>query len=647
MDETTLPSDDISDADLPVERWVELAKAVRSRGDHLLATDLATKGLSAYPHEPPLLHLQILSLADCGAIEKAAAEYRRYFVRGARYEHITTGSLTSPLDVDIACLGARIEKEFAHRRMHRGAGKRTYALAARRYESAFRRAFENPYPGVNAASLWILAGSNEKAKSIAKEVLERCTTMEAQLKSPDAKSESSPIDPYYLAASRAEAHLVLGEMRLVKETLEVAAKHCVHGRARMSRTRAQLDIVLKQLVEDGGVEEEPDLFKDFNVGMVIHYCGHIFSPDGSQGERVAGEIETILAEHKVALGFGALAAGSDIMVAEALLARGGELHVVLPFQSADFAECSVAPFGSEWEQRFHGCMDQASTIEVATEDGDMRDDILFEYGGRLAMGRAILRARRLATNVMQLAIFDGKPATGRAGTAAEVKYWGENIEGKRPEHGKTRVVPFNREASFAKTPPARPAIKLGPGVGREFRCMVFGDLKGFSKLRESQLHVFQTEVLGALGRVIKKFKKEHNSVIEESNTWGDAVYLVLNNASLAAECATQLQEATKEVEWKDIGFETPLQIRMAVHFGPIFTGIDPIRRQKNFFGTQVTRAARVEPITQPGEVYVTEAFAAQLYIEDPKESLVCEYEGRVDLAKDYAAKFPLYRLRRK
>jgi len=58
---------------------------------------------------------------------------------------------------------------------------------------------------------------------------------------------------------------------------------------------------------------------------------------------------------------------------------------------------------------------------------------------------------------------------------------------------------------------------------------------------------------------------------------------------------------------------------------------------------ELTRAARIEPRTPVGEVYVTSAFAALLALE-PGSGIRCEYVGQVTTAKDFET-IPMYRLR--
>ena len=51
-------------------------------------------------------------------------------------------------------------------------------------------------------------------------------------------------------------------------------------------------------------------------------------------------------------------------------------------------------------------------------------------------------------------------------------------------------------------------------------------------------------------------------------------------------------------------------MRVGAHYGPVFSDWDPIVGKGTFYGRSLSRAARIEPITPPGAVFVTEAFAA-------------------------------------
>jgi adenylate cyclase len=85
-------------------------------------------------------------------------------------------------------------------------------------------------------------------------------------------------------------------------------------------------------------------------------------------------------------------------------------------------------------------------------------------------------------------------------------------------------------------------------------------------------------------------------------------------------------------------------MRVALHYGPTYVGRDPVRRGVAHYGVEISRAARIEPVTPSGSVYVTESFAAVLEMDAPGR-FVCNYVGQVSLAKGYGI-FPLYGLTR-
>jgi class 3 adenylate cyclase len=98
------------------------------------------------------------------------------------------------------------------------------------------------------------------------------------------------------------------------------------------------------------------------------------------------------------------------------------------------------------------------------------------------------------------------------------------------------------------------------------------------------------------------------------------------------------------VDWTAVGLADSSQIRIALHAGPVFCGFDPIMGRDNYFGSSVTKAARIEPVTPPGMVYASEAFAATLAATE-KDGFALEYVGRLALAKGYGES-RVYRLER-
>ena len=112
-----------------------------------------------------------------------------------------------------------------------------------------------------------------------------------------------------------------------------------------------------------------DWLQAISPPAVIHYAGHIIAAPGAAGRfpataeaTVAARISELLAEHNVGFGYGSLAAGADILFAEALLARRAQLHVLLPFRLDDFIRESVQPAGQQWITRFEACLANAKSV---------------------------------------------------------------------------------------------------------------------------------------------------------------------------------------------------------------------------------------------------------------------------------------------
>jgi class 3 adenylate cyclase len=173
------------------------------------------------------------------------------------------------------------------------------------------------------------------------------------------------------------------------------------------------------------------------------------------------------------------------------------------------------------------------------------------------------------------------------------------------------------------------------------RALLFADVKGFSRLSDEQLPRFTEHVLGALARALTA----QDAAVWHRNTWGDGLYAVLTDAVAGAKCALDLQAAMAGVDLAAAGLPGHLALRLGAHVGPVFRVHDPIRDAPAFMGSHVSRTARIEPITPPGSVYVTEPFAAALVLAG-QEDFRLDYVGHMPAAKDYG-RLRMYRLQRR
>ncbi len=581
--------------------WLAAVTDAERRAELLTAFDLAERGLAQHPEDVWLKHRAVLALARAGSTEEARRRFDDYALDEIKAE-------------DISALRARIVKDSAL--AAEGDERRENAArSAALYGEIFART-GGYYPAINAATLSMIAGEAERARKLARRVLELVR-----------RSESD----YYAAATEAEAELLLGRVEASRAALARAA--ALHGGdyGAAATTRRQLRLVC----EATGID--PDILAALAGPAVVHYCGHLISaehapshfPAGAE-EAVSKSIADAVLRHPAGYAYGALANGGDILWAEALLAQGAELHVVLPFSRDEFIERSVAPAGARWVERFHRCLVAASSVSYATEDAFLGDDVLFRYGAELAMGLALLRARYLDAEARQLAVWDGAPANGAVGTAIDITTW------QRSGRPVTVVSPNGLPSSAVTSPPAAELPS-----GRVVRAMLFADIRGFAKLSDEQLPRFADRVLGAFASVLERQGDE----VGYRNTWGDALYVVLSDVVAAASCALELQRAMAAVDLKAEGLPSHLALRLAGHVGPVFHVRDPVVGALSFMGSHVSRTARIEPVTPPGSVYVTEFFAAALVLAGQNE-FVCDYVGHMPAAKDYG-RLRMYRLRRR
>ena len=441
-------------------------------------------------------------------------------------------------------------------------------------------------------------------------------------------------DAYQLAADRAAASLLLDDLPDARATIELAAKLATNA-ASIASTRKQLVLICDHKTINR------EIIAPLRNRNVIHYTGHMIAPEGALGRfpaqaeaQVAEKIKAELAAHNVGYGYGSLASGADTLIVEALLDRRAEVEVVLPFAADAFQKELVANSGTDWLERFEKSLKQVGRVIYATDGDYVGDSEVFAYASSLAMGLALLRAQQLSSEVMQLAVWDGRETSEKAGSFADIRAW--------QSHGlKTIEVDSagNLGANGIRAGSQKPERRaLQP---RKVRAIMFGDFHGFSKLSDRQMLLFYEHVMSRVAVVLDKYAGE----IATRNTWGDGLFVVFSELGAAARCALEIQSALAELDYQALGMPGTLGLRLGLDAGAVFEVQDPVLKSLSFTGTHISRTARLEPSTPPGEVYVTQAFAALFTLLEHDE-LICEYVGMMKAAKDYG-RLRVYLLRRR
>ncbi|MBF0357648.1 MAG: DUF4071 domain-containing protein [Magnetococcales bacterium] len=572
-------------------------KKANNSAEYLLAYDQAMSGLEIYPLDVNLKFQAVLALARSGATGRAREAFNELGLAGSS-------------DEDTASLAARILKDrFFSSTTLRDLGAATES--ANGYEKVYLRT-GGYYPAINAASMWLFAGDRDRSAQLAAETLEIISQ----------KGSVDVGEQYWLEATKLEAMLLLEDMHGTEEQIKKISILAKHNISDLASTRTQLKRICKFLNLDCG------FLKLLKLPKVLHYTGHMIAPPGGRGrfsseseQRVAEEIAAKLEELNVGFAYGSLACGGDILIAEALLQRGAELHIVFPFDIDEFKQISVLGGGDGWLTRFNQIKDRASSITFASEGRYLGDNTIFAYTSMIAMGLAKIRAQNLHSKPHQLAVWDGKKADGVAGTAADIDYW--------QKHGLESHVIDSGPPAMGVAAKATPA-KERKAVKRALVPVLFTDMKSFSRFGEEEVMIFIDEVMGKLAKIINR----HKDGILYRNTWGDAIFLVFADVTTAIDCVLELQASLWKMPLGEMGLPHDTGMRMAMHAGPVFESYDPILDKKAYFGTTLTRAARMEPITPVGEIYVSDAFAALATFEGPKD-VSCEYVGHMPTAKKF------------
>ena len=547
----------------------------------------------------------VLCLARAGAVDFARTEYVRL------------GLDRVDDDPDIIALGARLLKDVAL--AARGPRRTAFARASTlRYRALFER-FGGLYGAVNAATMTLVAGDRAGARALAAAVLV------AQA------SELTGEAAYYEAASRAEALFLTGSLEDARETLANALVRAPRAFAAHASTLRQLEMLCRET----GVDTA--WLSAFRPPVCAHFTGHILDAsrevaltDG-QGSDLRGQADQTVREQGVGFAYGGLAAGADIVFAEALLEAGAELHLVLPVNRESFVAVSVAPFGPAWIERFERCFARATSVRYASQDPYAGDEQVFAYASQIAMGCAVLRAQTLSTEALQVAVWDGHATARPAGVAVDLAYWAKG--GRRQV-----VIPVRRPPPAPVSEPT--ARDGGAHRSRAMKAMLFADVKGFGALRDDQIPAFIDAVMGQMAKVVEGLDV-HPCHVE---TWGDGLFLVFDQPIAAAIAALALQEAHRALDLRSLGLPRSLGLRIGGHYGPVHLTTNPLTRTPAVVGAHVVVAARIEPDVAPGSACVSEALAGALATFHG-DRVRCGYVGRTHGRKGFPPT-PIFNLTR-
>ena len=312
----------------------------------------------------------ILALARAGATGRAWNSFV-----AARLENRTD-------DPPVLTLKGRLLKDQA--RLATGeAREQLFLQSARAYADASSLKPDS-YALINAAAMSLFAGQADQAKVLANQVLTLIQT-----------GTGGGETAYWHAATRAEALLLVGETANAEVSLAKAVGYAPQAFEDHATTLRQFRLILECRGDETGWLDR------HAPPCSLCYSGIIGIDSGDEAAHAA--IARAVDDIAPAFGYGALAAGADIIIAEALLRRGAELHLVLPAIPSRFKEFSVEPFGGDWVRRFDAAFEAAASVDIGEPASPIsRSSVI--VAAQVSLGLAIDNAQRMESRTAVLRV---------------------------------------------------------------------------------------------------------------------------------------------------------------------------------------------------------------------------------------------------
>lgn len=358
----------------------------------------------------------------------------------------------------------------------------------------------------------------------------------------------------------------------------------------------------------------------FKPPRIVVFSGAAFDRPGASAQcpasaegAIRDAIRAKLAEMDAEIGYSSASCGSDLLFIEAMLERDAEVNIVLPFAREDFERERVAYVDPVWVRRFDIALKLASSVTYATPGPFLGDEVLYRFGNQALQGAAIMRGRQFGVDPDLLTVWDMTPGGEIGGVSDFIDQWADMM--------RLHIIDLD---DLRPTPPAAPVIEA-PQVfagSREIRALMMSDIVGSSRVTEAQMPLYA----GFLNRIAAELAARAPAPTF-ANTWGDAVFATSPSAVDLATYALALKAAVLEFGGLDGALEAPLGMRISLNAGPVLETNDDIAGRLGNFGAEIVRAARIEPVTTPNQIYATDPFVSLLLAEENQSKTQAESEG--------------------
>ena len=611
------------------ELYERLAGRMLDVGQPLLAYDVSCSGLKHAPDSVRLKQLLALALARSG-VPEAAGRVLWELYREQHRDGETLGILGRTYkDLWEQAAGADERRQYL---------EKSHEIYNEAYCSAtaHNRPDDAIYTGINAATSAMLLGADRQAQEIARKVRELCL------------EKLQREDDYWAKATLGEAALIARQWKEAGQWYHRAAQQASGDHGKLSSTRRNARLLAEHICGDRHRFDHC-----FAIPKIIVFLSGWTDAPGRHRLPVHGGVRRLrealaaeLSRYDDKVAYCGLTCESDLVFLEEMSKQNGQTTILLPSPLLRRGPAGGAPsLGRNWKTRLEGATRKGSRLIVAGHELFPLDLVAFKYIRLMQIGLARLQARMLDTDMVHLVLADsrteqeGNPVPGSvkqwASVAAESKLLDLAVPSEKP------LPAFRRRRSTKPvTQPLQSDAASQDGVQRKIAALLVADVRGYSQLTEDQIQNFAVHFLGMLAEAMRTLREPP----VETNRWGDALFIAFRHVVHAGTFALDLRDRLLSIKWPEKGLPADLSLRIALHAGPVYCVMDAVTRLRSCIGYHATRAARIEPITPPNQIYASEAFAA-LAAAEGVESFACEYVGETPLAKGFGS-FPTYHVRR-
>lgn len=536
-------------------------------GNVLLCFDIVERAAARGLRSPELEYLGILALAHCGNTQQALDRYH------------AVGQQGGGADQDWLALEGRLFKDLA---LQGGAAAHfMYERAAQSYWQAFQKT-GGYFSAINAATMFMLADDRTRAEALARDVL--ALTQDARA--------TDELERYNLHVSHAEAALLLGDADRCRKALRAANALARGHRAARARTVHQLRLICQHRRADRRipalltVPPQVCVFRENDIGITA---------SSEELRAQAADLALPLPEINGTRVYICLLAPADLCIAELFLARGAEVSGVLPGSREEAMAMWQHRYGAAWAMRLaHGI---GQMQELSETCGYLEREPQWIAAGVMArtLGLSRLLPDPIRTEWIGLAVTADTRSPGFAL---------REMPASRLRELERALLDLNCPLSEE---PRQAAVRT-----RRLYAVIAMTFDGVDTMSEAELPQYAATLMTALDTELSAFARK----LVERRAWGATLRFVATDAAGAAGAALAMARCVSKPD----AIAPPLRglkPHLLLHFGPAYSGDDPIEGRTICYGTELSLAQALTVAVPAGAVFATEAFVARLLLEAP------------------------------